>query len=90
MSVQIANRSHRALDLSNAVVTLVAGPDNEVGSPVSTSPSKPLPPTLKPGRTARGVYVFRVGKAQQAGHIAVHVSYSPRAPAAVFSGRASR
>jgi Domain of unknown function (DUF4352) len=62
----VTNSSSKPLDLGGLAVTASYGKKNLPASPGGAETGDPLSGTLKPGRTARGSYVFTVPKSQAA------------------------
>lgn len=86
VTVKVANNKESALDLSQTVVNLTAA-NGDPGSMMTGSPAAPLPATLKPGKSATGVYVFAVPKTQR-DPVKIEVSIDADTPVAVFRGNA--
>jgi hypothetical protein len=87
VTVQVANNSSKAVDLSSAVVTLLDS-QGQVGTPTPASPAAPFAGSVEPGKTASGVYVFNIAKTER-NPINVYVTYSAGASTAHFVGNAS-
>lgn len=86
VTVDIVNSSSDAIDLGAVIVDL-ADAAGTPAIPMSASPASPFVGSLAAGQTATGVYVFTV-PSTYANPATVSVSYSTKAPVAVFVGDA--
>lgn len=86
ITIRLVNGSAKTLSLGNAVVNLAYGAAETPGSPMSGPPNRPFTGSLKAGKIATAVYVFRIPRAGGHPRLTIQVSYSPYAPVVVFSG----
>ncbi len=86
-SVTLTNRSGRTVDLSNTVVNLLYGPDQQPASVLSGPGVQALPASVKDGKQASGRYVFAVPTDQRA-EVLITVDYSVRTDIVAFRGKA--
>ena len=85
-NVRIVNKSTRAIDLSQVVVTMTYGEPARVASPVYQDPTaRDFAGTVTPGAAASAVYFFAV-PVQDRGKVSTSVDFDPTHAAAVFSG----
>lgn len=85
VTVKVTNNGHDDVDLTSTVVNLTAA-NGDPGSMMTGSPANPLPGSVKPGKSASGVYVFAVPRGQR-DPIIVEASINADLPVAVFRGR---
>lgn len=84
-TVSVANGSDEPVDLSNAVLTVEAGPDRLPCTELSGPGTSPFPAEAKPGETATGIYVFLI-PAESRNDVTVYLNYSVDASVAAFRG----
>jgi hypothetical protein len=85
-TLELANASAKAIDLSNVVVSLLDS-TKAPASPISGSPARPFAGRIPAGDHATGVYVFTIPKAHRRS-VTLNVSYTTEAPVVVFVGSA--
>ncbi len=83
VTVQVTNGSKSEVSVESASVTLIDSKGN-VGSPM-TEGARPFSGSVKPGASATGVYVFRVGTKVRT-PVRISVTYSPDHTTALFVG----
>lgn len=86
LTLVVDNGSAKSVDLGSVVVTLL-GSDQAPGIEMTAAPADPFSGTLKPGKSATGVYVFTVDKARR-DPISVNVTLNGEAPVLLFKGNA--
>jgi hypothetical protein len=87
--VQLTNDSDQVVNLSRVLVDVTYGPDRTPGLALGEPGAEPFIGELASGRSAEGVYVFRVPDDER-GQVQVYVSYDVEAPTLVFEGPAPR
>jgi cytoskeletal protein RodZ len=88
-TITITNSTGRKVDLSSTVVNAFAGTDSEPAIPLQGPGGKPFPSAVADGRTATGVFVFNIARADRS-RVEVTVDTSVRNPVVAFKGAAPR
>lgn len=84
VTVSVSNDSEESVDVSSAVVNLVAD-DGEVGIATTAGPNRPLQGTVAAGARVTGTYVFMLDPAERR-TVTVSVNYAAGEPVARFAG----
>lgn len=82
ISVRVTNESDRELDLSSAVIDVVAD-DGEPGIGTTAGPAEHLGGVLAPGHVAEGTYVFMLDAAGR--ELTISVNHTAGAPIVIFT-----
>lgn len=85
----VANGTDAMVSLNTAVVTVDYGSAETPASELSRPGGSSFPPTVAPGATAVGKFVFTV-PSDERGQIRITVDYSVGAAPVVFEGSAPR
>jgi hypothetical protein len=85
LTIAITNPATEDMNLDLVVVNAYYGADLKPSDTYEQPGGKPFGGSLTPGKTATGVLLFRVPKAQQ-NDVTVTVDYIPGKPAVVFKG----
>jgi hypothetical protein len=86
-TIQITNRTKEPVGLDGVEVDLAYGADHEPASPVDDPAARPFSGMIRPGESARGVYVFAL-PAHSRDALELSVGYQAGAPLLVFAGSA--
>ncbi|MDK1328474.1 hypothetical protein [Arthrobacter sp. zg-Y1143] len=84
-TVSVANGSNEPVDLSNAVLTVEAGPDRLPCTELSGPATAAFPVQAKPGETVTGIFVFLIPE-ESRNDVTVYLNYSVDASVAAFHG----
>jgi len=87
VTVEVANTTEAAVDLSGTVVNLYLGTDRRPAIGLMKPGGSLMPSSVEPGAAATGVYVFNV-PAQDRALVAVEVDIAIELPVVVFEGTA--
>lgn len=85
LTIQIRNRGRVPLDLAYVAVNAYAGRDRTPAPPITRPGGRPMTGTLEPGKSARGVYLFSLSRAERR-NVTVGVDVRPGAATAIFRG----
>jgi hypothetical protein len=87
VSIEVTNATEDGVQMDLALVNVYYGDDRTPASALSGPGLSPLPPTVGPGASAEGAYVFSVPEDRR-DLLTVECSYSAEAPTVIFSGKA--
>jgi hypothetical protein len=85
ITVTITNNTSKSVPLDTVNVTAYYGQEQTPAPELSSPGGSPLPASLAPGKTAAGVYIFRIAKDDR-GHVRVEVDYSVDVQPLIFEG----
>lgn len=85
----VRNDTAKAVSLTSTVVNVYFGPDEAPATELRKPGGIPLPETVAPGRTARGVFIFAVPE-ESRDQVRITADYTAGVPIAVFEGQAPR
>jgi hypothetical protein len=84
-TIQVTNKSKKALDLDLAIVNAYSGRKDDPAVQLDGPGGSPLPQKLKAGGVASGKYVFNI-PVKDRGHVRVDFSYTIDQPTVIFRG----
>lgn len=85
VTVEVANDTAEAFDLSGTVVTLYMGADRAPAIELTKPGASPMPSSVPPGASVTGVYVFNVPEDRR-DPITVEVDLAAQLPVVLFEG----
>lgn len=85
----VRNDTSSAVSLTSTVVNVYFGPDRVPATELRKPGGIPLPVTVAPGRTEKGVFIFSVPEDLR-GQVQITADYTAGVPIAVFEGAAPR
>lgn len=85
----VRNDTASAVSLGSTVVNVYFGPEEAPATELRKPGGIALPPSVAPGRTARGVFIFAVPE-ESRDQVRITADYTAGAPIAVFEGQAPR
>ena len=85
----VRNDTASAVSLTSTVVNVYFGPDEAPATELRKPGGIPLPASVAPGRTAKGVFIFAVPE-ESRDQVRITADYTAGAPIAVFEGQAPR
>ena len=86
-TISVTNNTSSPLDLTDAVVTVDAGPEGEPAGELIGPGAVAFPESIPPGGQATATYVFSVAPELRS-RILIHLNYSAAAPILAFEGSA--
>ncbi|MFT4010236.1 MAG: hypothetical protein QM655_09380 [Nocardioidaceae bacterium] len=86
-TIAIKNDTAKPIDLDLALATAYFGADNKPAVQLTGPGGRDMPPVVRRGDTATGVYVFNVPRDQR-GQVRLDFSYELKTPVVIFKGAA--